>query len=407
MNFDPQKIFVGVIDFFAVLLPGGFLSYLARPWIAGHALQHPTFSWGTTEGWMIYLFCSYLLGHFIFLLGALLDQWIYKPFRGMAYWGQVDKLANGNGLSPRFLRNAAEWSVFFGEDGDRSVIQVERLKARALENPAADKAVNAFQWCRSVLSLQHPSGLVAVERLEADSKFFRSFVWVSLFLVVRYSVLLKFELVLFYGLMLLLALWRYIDERKKASQRAYWLVMALEASKSPRGLPKRPLQRKDGRTHAGGIVFRENNGKILYLLIEAAQNRTQWVLPKGRIDAGESPRKTAVREIHEETGNWVNWLGWVGDEIFPSEENPQSVRFYLMKLAEEGKQHKWPAENRQAVWLELKQAVARASFTETKRLLCQADKKRILLISKATLEDKAPKTLVRRFRAALRGFREG
>ena len=64
---------------------------------------------------------------------------------------------------------------------------------------------------------------------------------------------------------------------------------------------------------AGGIVFRRNpkTKDTEILLIQDAKNR--WTIPKGHIEEGESPKQTAEREIHEETGlekiKVLNWLG--------------------------------------------------------------------------------------------------
>lgn len=62
-----------------------------------------------------------------------------------------------------------------------------------------------------------------------------------------------------------------------------------------------------------------------------------WVLPKGNIDAGESPAETALREVREETGlegRIVEKLGdvkyvytWDGERIF------KVVSFFLVQAA--------------------------------------------------------------------------
>jgi ADP-ribose pyrophosphatase YjhB (NUDIX family) len=377
MDFEPQKVFVGLVDFFSILMPGGFLSYLSRPWIARHILGETKFQWTGAEGWMIFLFCSYLLGHFIFLLGSMLDQRVYDPFRRLAYWGQVDCLAEGKHLSKRrLLRAVAESKLFFSKSADKAVIQAERIKARAFDTISANEAVNAFQWCKAILSIHHPEGLVAVERLEADSKFFRSFVIVALFLFIFYGVHLRLELVSVYFAMLVLALWRYIDQRSKASQRAYWLVMVDEASKASLELKADLVKRKDGLTHAAGVVFRTTNGGFEYLLIQASESRENWVLPKGLIEPGENPRKTVVRAVSEETGHWARVVTWLEDLTFTADKSTQFVRFYLMEIEEEGHQSKWPPENRQSKWMSLYSAKNQASFPET-NVLEKAELKRL------------------------------
>lgn len=63
---------------------------------------------------------------------------------------------------------------------------------------------------------------------------------------------------------------------------------------------------------AGGIVFRRNkNQQLEILLIQDAKDR--WTIPKGHIEAGETAKQTAEREIGEETGlmqvKVLNWLG--------------------------------------------------------------------------------------------------
>jgi 8-oxo-dGTP pyrophosphatase MutT (NUDIX family) len=47
---------------------------------------------------------------------------------------------------------------------------------------------------------------------------------------------------------------------------------------------------------AGGLVF-NNTEQMLFIF-----RRGKWDLPKGKMEPGESPQETAVREIEEETG---------------------------------------------------------------------------------------------------------
>lgn len=63
---------------------------------------------------------------------------------------------------------------------------------------------------------------------------------------------------------------------------------------------------------SGGIVFRRNKkGEIEVLLIQDAKDR--WTIPKGHIEEGETARKTAEREIKEETGlQEMKVHSWIG-----------------------------------------------------------------------------------------------
>jgi len=51
---------------------------------------------------------------------------------------------------------------------------------------------------------------------------------------------------------------------------------------------------------AGGIVLRRAETPLVAIVAPAQRN--EWVLPKGKLDRGETPRAAAEREVNEETG---------------------------------------------------------------------------------------------------------
>jgi 8-oxo-dGTP pyrophosphatase MutT (NUDIX family) len=53
---------------------------------------------------------------------------------------------------------------------------------------------------------------------------------------------------------------------------------------------------------AGGVLVRTIRGRTMVAAIRPRGKDKVWALPKGRIDAGETPAETAVREVREETG---------------------------------------------------------------------------------------------------------
>ena len=64
MGFKPEDFFVGVIDFFAILLPGAVLSFVMIDFAHGHVFGNVLPSIRTEgQGWVLFAFSSYLLGH--------------------------------------------------------------------------------------------------------------------------------------------------------------------------------------------------------------------------------------------------------------------------------------------------------------------------------------------------------
>lgn len=53
-------------------------------------------------------------------------------------------------------------------------------------------------------------------------------------------------------------------------------------------------------TSAGGVVYRMQSGRPVYLLIRDSYKN--WGFPKGHIEKGEQPSAAALREVAEETG---------------------------------------------------------------------------------------------------------
>lgn len=50
----------------------------------------------------------------------------------------------------------------------------------------------------------------------------------------------------------------------------------------------------------GGVVLDGN--KVLLVQVKSMKGRKIWTFPKGHIEAGETPRQAALREVLEETG---------------------------------------------------------------------------------------------------------
>lgn len=378
MNFEPQKFFIGLVDFFSVLMPGALLTYVLKDWCVSSYLGFETyFPISGTEATVIFLFASYLLGHLAFQLSALLDEWVYDPLRSLTDLGQIEKrLIKSKKLYPRWLR-AIVSHLLFTRNADNAVMQAMRIKARALQGLEAEEAVNAFQWCKALLTKDLPEGLATVQRFEADSKFFRSFFVVlgavGLFYASRHNWPLA--ALCFFGM--LPALFRYIDQRFKATQQAYWLVIMLEGERMLQANgPSLPAAapRADGMSHAGGVVYRNTaDDKVKFMLVGASKNREQRLLPKGHIEPGEDPRFTAVREVREESGHWARVKCWLVDRRLDENADTPMVRWFLLEVCEEPKKGDWRPEDRPFKWFSPGDAKEAASFDLTRELLTLAD----------------------------------
>jgi 8-oxo-dGTP pyrophosphatase MutT (NUDIX family) len=174
-------------------------------------------------------------------------------------------------------------------------------------------------------------------------------------------------------MLLILALWRYMEQRFKATNQAYWSVITLTARAGKVTFDK-PALSAGSPTHAGGVVFRTLPGAAEYLLAEATDDPDQWVLPKGHVEEGEHPLETAVREVHEETGVWARIIQDLGETTYMVNGADVTVRFYLMQAMGRGLRKD---AYRQHAWLSLPQAAERASYLETRELLQAAGQRRV------------------------------
>jgi 8-oxo-dGTP pyrophosphatase MutT (NUDIX family) len=60
---------------------------------------------------------------------------------------------------------------------------------------------------------------------------------------------------------------------------------------------------------AAVVIFRVRKRRVEFLLVSRNSNPDQFVLPGGRVEVGESPPVTAMRECMEESGANVRLLG--------------------------------------------------------------------------------------------------
>jgi 8-oxo-dGTP diphosphatase len=109
---------------------------------------------------------------------------------------------------------------------------------------------------------------------------------------------------------------------------------------------------------AGGIVLRRE--KTPRIAVVRLRKRNEWVLPKGKLDAGETPRDAAEREVLEETGHDVSVHEFLGTLVYEAGGRSKIVHYWRMEA--DGEQvHELMGDVRSVDWLPLSNAVERLS----------------------------------------------
>src|SRR5579871_5854990 len=109
---------------------------------------------------------------------------------------------------------------------------------------------------------------------------------------------------------------------------------------------------------AGGIVLRP--AKPPLIAVVRLRKRNEWVLPKGKLDDGESPRDAAVREVWEETGHDVCVHEFLGTLAYDSGGRAKIVHYWRMET-NGGPTHDLMSDVKAVDWLPLNAALARLS----------------------------------------------
>lgn len=195
-DYKPNDLFVGIVDFFAVLLPGAVLTFALQ--LAKVSFLEALIANRSKEAkWIIFVIASYLLGHFIFLIGAAFLDDLYD----VTY-------AKHRGVKKRqpLLRYAAH------------------IKRQSLER-SRHNVENNFKWVRAFVQLHNQSAAAEIDRLEADSKFFRSLI-VVLIGVWLWIGLTRAPVALFFSATLLL-LWHWRYTRFRSAKRQQYRTSKL------------------------------------------------------------------------------------------------------------------------------------------------------------------------------------
>ena len=126
---------------------------------------------------------------------------------------------------------------------------------------------------------------------------------------------------------------------------------------------------------AGIVLFRNDSDKNEFLLLNYPQGH--WDFVKGKVEQGETPHETALRETKEETGiTNIEFIDGFEESVeydfrFKKEDIHKKVIFFLAKTNE--KNIKLSHEHNDYLWLEYNDALKKTTFENAKNVLTKAN----------------------------------
>jgi hypothetical protein len=266
----PAEFFIGLVDFFAILLPGGLATAILLE-LAGSISNHQTESWPSilkhlpTEvhwpAWIAFTVVSYLLGHFIFLIGSASLDNLYD----LTY-----KLVNKD------------------KDEANSLMRRSKTLLKGALRIREEEVQSVYQWARVYTRLRSPATSLEIDRFEADSKFFRSLtvlLFLSGFLLpaahsrqIGWIIFAALIIILCFAGAVLLGDWQKTDEQQKKEREKYEEVIQQAAYKLYEARLKQPapnsnLSPMDDWLKAEATVFKAKDDAVKKLKCRAA-----WVI---------------------------------------------------------------------------------------------------------------------------------
>ncbi len=130
---------------------------------------------------------------------------------------------------------------------------------------------------------------------------------------------------------------------------------------------------------AGGVIYRHIEGRLEVALIRVGPHH-RWQLPKGTLDAGETPEQAAVREVREETGLSGRMLDpletieywYAGGKGRDRVRYHKFVHFYLLEF-QSGETSGHDHEVEEARWVDVDIAHDMLTFETERKVLDKAE----------------------------------
>jgi len=156
---------------------------------------------------------------------------------------------------------------------------------------------------------------------------------------------------------------------------------ATPAPKTPikKSPERRPYAKRVDEVSAGGLVidFSGTRGLLIGRIDhkDASRERLLWSLPKGHIEAGETPEQAAIREVQEETGITSEITKSIGVIDFwfmaGGKRIHKTVHHFIFKEVS-GELTPQITEVDEVSWFPLSEIVERLAYPDEKKLIAKS-----------------------------------
>ena len=126
----------------------------------------------------------------------------------------------------------------------------------------------------------------------------------------------------------------------------------------------------------GAVVYCQEDEEIKYVLV--CEHGGYWVFPKGHVEAGETEKETALREIKEETGltvTFVEGFRVIDEHNLAREGRPNTIKqtVYFLAKCDELNFVVQESEISKIELLDFESAMATLQFDSFKNILSKAN----------------------------------
>ena len=146
-----------------------------------------------------------------------------------------------------------------------------------------------------------------------------------------------------------------------------------------KNLERRPYAKRVDEVSAGGLVidFSGTRGLLIGRIDhkDASRERLLWSLPKGHIEAGETPEQAAIREVQEETGITSEITKSIGVIDFwfmaGGKRIHKTVHHFIFKEVS-GELTPQISEVDEVSWFPLSEIIDRLAYPDEKKLIAKS-----------------------------------